>query len=215
MRTTCARSTSRTVLPLLRGAPREGVGLGHGYVSFDGYVLAITARDRPRMPNGIECDVAVERGERARVGGGALVLGDARVLPGPVWEPIPKPRWPLPRDLHLAPDPLRLSGRGPGLTPAGDDVLIGYAAGLVLFHGRDADACAIASAARPRTTALAATLLEHAARGELPEPAHAFLERGDPLPLVEWGHSSGRWLLLGLLLAAASPPAPTLLERRA
>jgi hypothetical protein len=111
-------------------------------------------------------------------------------------------------DPPLAVDPRALAGRGGGLTPYGDDVLAGYAAGLVLWRGAREAARAIVDAAAPRTTLLAATLLRHAARGELPEPAHALLERADPEPLCRFGHSSGRGLLLGLALACPDPPPP-------
>src|SRR5437588_64061 len=120
---------------------------------------------------------------------------------GHVGDPIPTARVRLAIEPRFQPDPERLAGRGGGLTPAGDDLLAGYAAGLVLFHGDRRAAHAIALAAAPRTTALSATLLRHAARGELPEPAHALLEHGDPNPLRTFGHSSGRALLVGLALA--------------
>lgn len=84
-------------------------------------------------------------------------------------------------------EPLRLAGRGSGLTPAGDDILAGYSAGLTLFHGLTEEAAAMAELTAPRTTALSATLVGHAARGKLPEPAHALLERGDSRPLRRFG----------------------------
>jgi Protein of unknown function (DUF2877) len=61
----------------------------------------------------------------------------------------------------------RLLGRGPGLTPSGDDVLAGFLVGAWAF-GLDTPwiAAAIAAAAPVRTTALSAALLWHAARGE-------------------------------------------------
>jgi hypothetical protein len=60
-----------------------------------------------------------------------------------------------------------LLGRGPGLTPSGDDVLAGYLTGGAAF-GLDTTALrrAIAVLAPARTTALSAALLWHAARGE-------------------------------------------------
>jgi hypothetical protein len=94
-----------------------------------------------------------------------------------------------------------LAGRGRGLTPSGDDLLCGYASGLVLWHGRTEQAARIAEAAAARTSLLSATLLRCAARGELPEPAHALLARGDPAPLRRFGHTSGSALLVGLALA--------------
>ncbi len=204
-----ARSLSAAVLPLLAGPPREGVGLGLGYVDFGGYVLALTRPGRPRMPNGVECELEVRTGERCRIGHGRLATDGVEVLPGPVWDPVPgvvfRPR--LEIEERFQPDVERLAGRGEGLTPSGDDLLCGYVAGLTLFHGRAEEATSLAEAAAARTTHLSATLLRHAARGELPEPAHALLERGDPGPLRRFGHSSGRCLLIGLAAAAAGPAA--------
>lgn len=197
-----ARSMSLAVMTLLDRPERDGVGLGHDYVDFGGYVVALTRPGGPRMPNGIETEAHVARGARCSIGGGRLDAGDTVVLAGPGWDPVPRPRVILRTDSVLVPDPLVFGGRGDGLTPAGDDLLAGYAAGLVLFHGRRAEAFAIADVAARRTTALSATLLRHAGRGELPEPAHALLEDGDPGPLLRFGHTSGRAVLFGLALAA-------------
>ena len=70
-----------------------------------------------------------------------------------------------------------LAGLGPGLTPSGDDTLGGFTGVLALAGaqpGMDATANKrlaelIAATARPRTTLLSATLLAHAARGEMAE----------------------------------------------
>lgn len=154
------------------------------------------------MPNGVECDLDVAPHARVEVGAGRIVAGDRRVcVDAPVWDPTPRvavrarrgPR-PMPPDWLTG-----LPGRGPGLTPAGDDLLAGYAAGLALWHGRFADAEAIAGEVAPRTTLLAGTLLRHAARGQLPEPAHAFVERGDIAALRGFGRTSGLALALGLV----------------
>ena len=195
-----ARSVSASVLPLFQGPARRGVGLGGGHVAFDGLVLSLTTPGRPRMPNGVETDLVVERGQLCWLGEGRL---EARrtVLPGPGWDPVPAVRVRLSVDRRFLPEPERLAGRGAGLTPSGDDVLCGYVAGLVLWHGRSEEATSIASVAAGLTTLLSGTLLRHAARGELPEPAHALLERGDPEPLRRFGHSSGRAILLGLAVA--------------
>jgi hypothetical protein len=205
---TLAGSASAAVLSLLAGPEQEGVGLGLGYVDFGGYVLALTRPGRPRMPNGMECELDVQPGERCCIGRGRLAAHGTEVLPASVWDPVPTVRF-LPR-LELGerfePNVERLAGRGDGLTPAGDDLLSGYVAGLTLFHGRIEQAVALAEAAALRTTHLSATLLRHAARGELPEPAHALLERGDAGPLHRFGHSSGRYLLLGLAVAASALP---------
>ena len=196
-----ALSVSVPVLPLLSGSVRRGVGMGQGYIDFGGHVVALTRPGRPRMPNGIECDLWVEAGDLVWLGAGRLESAAGCVLPGPAWDPVPAPRFRLAIERRFVPDPLRLAGRGGGLTPSGDDLLAGYAAGLVLFHGRSSEAVAIVRAATPRTTSLSATLLRHASRGELPEPAHSLLELGDAGPLRGFGHSSGCALLVGLALA--------------
>jgi len=149
------------------------------------------------MPNGIECELAVGRGE-------SVWLGRAAAEVACWWDPVPQPRVTLSASPGAAPDVARLVGRGGGLTPSGDDILCGYAAGLVLFAGRKTEAEEIARTARGRTTLLSSTLLDCASRGELPSPAHAFLEEGDPGPLRRFGHSSGRALLVGLALAGSA-----------
>jgi hypothetical protein len=202
-----AESTSIAVLPLLRASPaRSGLSLGRGYIEVDGVVLAITALGSPRMPNGMTCELRVGRGERVRVGDGVVVTSAARVRVSSLWDPTPCVRFVPRAESPFKPDPSTLAGRGAGLTPAGDDLLAGYVAGLTLFLGARDEALAIAERAAPRTTSLSATLLRHAARGELPEPAHALLARGDARPLRAFGHSSGTWLLAGLALAGARCP---------
>jgi Protein of unknown function (DUF2877) len=94
-----------------------------------------------------------------------------------------------------------IAGKGPGLTPAGDDMLAGYISGLVLLHGQRSRASRLAERAALRTTAFSATLLRHAARGEVPEPVHILLATGDSRPLLAFGHSSGSWWLRGLVSA--------------
>ena len=116
----------------------------------------------------------------------------------------------------------RLLGRGPGLTPLGDDVLIGAVAASLLLGeaagNRRLVSLVIALAepldalARERTTALSATLLRHACRGEVDDASAVLLlalcGRGDPGPalagLLAVGHTSGRGLAAGLLAAAGA-----------
>jgi hypothetical protein len=201
---------ARPVLALLRRrSPVAGRALGAGYVEVGGAVLALVPEGAPRMPNGIASPLpAPASGTPVWIGAGRVQAGPAAIAEGPAWDPVARVRVRLRADPPVAVDALALAGRGGGLTPYGDDVLAGYAAGLVLWRGDRARAATIAVAAAPRTTSLAATLLRHAARGELPEPAHALLERGDPDPLCRFGHSSGRGLLLGLALACPDPPPP-------
>lgn len=111
-----------------------------------------------------------------------------------------------------------LAGLGPGLTPSGDDTLGGFIGVLALAGsqpGMDREASkhlveVIASAARPRTTLLSATLLAHAARGEMAEHVGELLmalpveETATVMQAAErvlsYGACSGGDTLLGLLL---------------
>lgn len=185
---------------LLAGPLRPGVGLGHGYIRFGDDVLALTPPGAPRMPNGIEVDVEVAPALRIWAGDGALRSTEWTVGPGPLWEPRPEPRyavvaWPRPElDLETLP------GLGPGLTPFGDDVLIGYLAGRALAGFPPPEVVHAAD----RTTALSRTLLLLAAGGALPEPAHKLLVDGDFEPLLAFGASSGKGITLGLSLASGA-----------
>ena len=106
----------------------------------------------------------------------------------------------------------QLAGLGPGLTPAGDDLLVGWLAGLYLQGLPGAGALAvelIAATARPRTTRLSATWLYHA-RGEFSAPWHEWgmaLNKGDPSQILAAGQeilrrgaTSGHDAMLGFLL---------------
>jgi Protein of unknown function (DUF2877) len=199
-----ALSTSRALLPLFAGRELLGIAAGRGYLEFGELVVALTPPGGPRMPNGIEIAARVPPGTVVRIGLGRLLLGTLEVRPGAAWDPVPKVHLRPSGGPRLSPDPDQLAGRGPGLTPAGDDILCGYVAGIFLFHDRRKEATEIALRAAARTTRLSATLLRHAAVGELPEPAHAFLTDGDPRPLAAFGHSSGLCLRIGLTLAASA-----------
>ena len=70
----------------------------------------------------------------------------------------------------------RLAGLGGGLTPAGDDFLVGVMLWAWLAHPRPAPICrAIAEEAAPRTTTLSAAFLRAAARGECSAAWHRLL----------------------------------------
>lgn len=96
-----------------------------------------------------------------------------------------------------------LLGRGPGLTPAGDDVLAGFLLGARAY-GLDAGPvrATVAATAGAATTALSAQLLRHALAGECVPEVLPALERGRPAALLRVGHTSGAALARGLLLAA-------------
>lgn len=116
-----------------------------------------------------------------------------------------------------------LAGRGPGLTPAGDDFLVG-ALHAVWALGSSGGvrplAAAIAAAAAPRTTSLSAAWLRGAARGEAAAPWMRLLRalaeddcdavvralRG----VLALGHTSGRDGLRGFIagVRAIARPAP-------
>jgi len=115
-----------------------------------------------------------------------------------------------------------LLGRGPGLTPAGDDVLAGVLATLrvlgpsrpdpvAAFVGAMADtvSAAVVDVARERTTALSAQLLAYADVGAVALPVgdvlRAVAGRGElvaaAVRLARVGHTSGSDLLIGIALA--------------
>lgn len=107
-----------------------------------------------------------------------------------------------------------LIGLGPGLTPSGDDVLIGLISSLVcLGHPVSAPtAAAVMASAHGRTTDLSLALLRHASLGECVGAVGTLLRAlagaGD-LPaaqrrLLAVGHGSGTALCIGVLLGAAS-----------
>jgi hypothetical protein len=104
-----------------------------------------------------------------------------------------------------------LVGRGPGLTPSGDDILGGALAAFRALGGdrgfADSLATAVAELAPGRTTALSTTLLRLAAHGSLADDAAAVLRAlvtGDRLQptldvLLGLGHTSGADVAAGLM----------------
>ena|GEM_PF-882393 len=182
-------------------------------------------------------------GDRATVTGGALAVGALRIELASAREPpAPRavrlaPRWrpafaaalevvaPAPAALtpglealaagEIASAVARLAGRGGGLTPAGDDVLAGFAA----WRWARGVPVALAGDCAP----LGRAYLRCAERGELAQPAAAVLAAilaGDRAAavrgarrLADWGASSGAALLWGMAAAAAATerpqPAPT------
>ncbi len=106
----------------------------------------------------------------------------------------------------------QLAGTGPGLTPAGDDLLVGVMHGIWATLSENQAvllSTAIAEAAIPRTHALSAAWLAAAARGEAAELWHQLLgaiSSEDPsglqrsvLRILPTGHTSGADALGGVL----------------
>ncbi|HET6550784.1 MAG TPA: DUF2877 domain-containing protein, partial [Solirubrobacter sp.] len=92
-----------------------------------------------------------------------------------------------------------LAGRGEGLTPAGDDVLAGYAARCRVRLSR---------LAAGRASPLGLAYLRCAERGELPDVVARVLGARDPdtarrraRALSRWGSSSGAAMLWGIASA--------------
>jgi hypothetical protein len=119
-----------------------------------------------------------------------------------------------------------LCGRGPGLTPAGDDMLVGWLAAGWLLYGEAPHflaACEeIVAVARRRTHLLSRVWLEYAARGAFALPLLELLasladENEERLlraarAVLALGASSGRDLLHGLLLGLLPGLLPGLLS---
>ena len=288
---------------------RRGVVLGAGataaWVDLDGFVVAVTTREVPLLPNAIALSAGsgalshpgVGPGTTARLTLGRMTLGPLQIT----WNPSAPPTWdptvPVPTEvapeavaargaailralgsrptpkadsIHLVrelarvgvvtaaesggagglvllfravrerdPEPgaaavRELLGRGPGLTPEGDDLVAAVAGALAVLgpaigspgpardtpmDGPTSDPVLDALEPIPgRTSGLSATLLALAAGRRLPEPAGRLLDLS-PAGEAAWpaalarldrlGHGSGRAYAAGIgataiLLAAAA-----------
>jgi hypothetical protein len=185
------------------------VDIGHGRIMLEGLAVTITRwwDPRPTLPATTPSTLA------------AAIAG----LPSHVPDIDPTPlRSALVGNsaggiLHSA---RLLLGKGPGLTPEGDDYLAGAMAGTRLLAEalrRERTTALIAGVSVPlakladaRTTSFSASLIHSALRGQVAEPAGALLRalagRGDiessHQSLLRVGHSSGPALAAGLILAA-------------
>ncbi len=207
------------------------------YVDLDGWALGLVSATASRVPCALWStlpDLGVLAGQPVAVADGALTIGDTELRIARVVDPRAttvgrhgRPRfepgialtsgWDLPVDGRLTTAHLdRLIGRGPGLTPLGDDVLAGWLATRVALGRPDA---ALAGAVRRRlgvTTLLSATLLDCALHGEaLPQladwlagPSHDTREA-----LLAVGATSGSGLLTGASLALVSVSADQSTDR--
>jgi hypothetical protein len=275
------------VLELLAGAgERAGVVLGAGatacWVDLDGFVVAVTTREVPLLPNAVALAAGSGSLQRAAAAGRVARFAPGRIDLGALqltWDPAAPPSWDptVPEATHAerealarrgaallrsqelgvaGPDTLvrelaaiglptatdpegaaalaglfravrerdpgpaagaarGLLGRGPGLTPEGDDLLAAVAGTLAVLGpvtGWERSVltsflAALVTPAPERTTALSATLLQLAARGQLAEPAGRLLDLG-PEGEAAWpaalarlerlGHGSGRAYAAGI-----------------
>jgi hypothetical protein len=182
-------------------APVVGRRVVAPYGEDGGFVVVVVGPRGPLLPNGVRVT-------------GTVTAGPVVVDGAEVWDPTLTLSAPIDVEpdaslLGRAPEEIgaELIGRGPGLTPEGDDVVAGLAA--VVASGpwpvavREAWVGAlIGDELRRRTTALSATLLELAARGMGPEPLQAVLA-GRPSALdrlFAMGSTSGRAYARGAAL---------------
>ncbi len=214
-----SQSSSALFTGLLFGAARKGTVVGGHELLFGDYVVSITAPGEPRLPNGIECRVTVLPSARVMMGGGTLVVGRTAIAPGRPWDPAPA--FDPIESLPAGPEPMAgaLRSWAPNSAVDGDPLLAGYVAGLVLLHSQKKRAEQIAARVVQEAGPLSATQLRHAALGEVPEPVHALLARGDAGPLLACGAPGISWLrglisaglpfdpAKGILLPAARTPA--------
>ena len=176
-------------------APVVGRKVVAPYGDDGGFVVVVVGRAGPLLPNGVVLTGPAEPGPVALAG---AEVWDPRLRIGP--EPAALGRRiaeVVGVDEALTGDPeqigARLIGRGPGLTPEGDDAVAGLAAVTAARDGAWA-AALLGRDLRRRTTALSATLLELAARGMGPEALQALVagRLGALDRLVRMGHTSGR-----------------------
>jgi hypothetical protein len=121
-----------------------------------------------------------------------------------------------------------LIGLGPGLTPSGDDFIVGYLAGLWSTAGRDSSRLGFMSSlgawlsqAAAGTNAISCTYIKSAVYGNLPEPIATLAQlvgqaksmdsvREAARTALQVGNSSGTDGVLGLLLGCIAWGAPSL-----
>lgn len=187
-------SSSELLCGLLYGATRKGTVLSRHHLLFGDYVVTLTPPRSAKLPNGVECRVTASSRTPVSIGRGRLLVGKLEIRPGPAWSPVPvfEPLASLP----AGPEPAS-SGIATWMAAThttGEALLAGYVAGLVLLHGQHKRAERIASRAAQRSTPVDATVLRHAARGEVPEPVHYLLAQRDPARLLAFTPAGILWL---------------------
>jgi hypothetical protein len=198
--------------PPSRAAPL-GATAGVAWLQVDEYVLALSGPGTARAPNGVitaSPDLLVQVMSGCTVGNGQLETADLEVGISRWWDPRPVLGTVSSRTLagtarrlmalvggdhesltsvktpeEAVASALGGLGKGPGLTPEGDDLVVGLLAGLRLLGTAAAagqalallDAAAPAVATAPAsTTALSATLIRHGWRGEVAAPLGALFQ---------------------------------------
>ncbi len=162
-----------------------------GYAETGGFVVVVVGPGGPLLPNGVVLTGPPETGrvvlEGAQIWDPTLRLRGDETLTAPGDAPFADALHDPERMAEIA---RGLIGRGPGLTPEGDDAVAVTAAIIAADGGNPAPL--LPDDLRTRTTALSATLLELAAQGMIAEPFHAVLN-GAPLErLTRLGHTTGR-----------------------
>jgi hypothetical protein len=212
VRLPCALVSEESELP----AWRTGLAglVGDGGVRIGGRWWPVARWWRPAQP----------RAGRAAPGvPGTACAALARQVPDPLDPGLRRAAGDLAAALRAGTEPgvavRGLLGRGPGLTPLGDDVLAGALVTLRAFARPEAGPLADAVAAGSRrTTAVSAALLAHAARGECVAALAGLLGavgRGAAEPdlaraaaaVTAIGHTSGAGLIHGVLAGMAAVPA--------
>ncbi|MGY1772538.1 DUF2877 domain-containing protein [Blastococcus sp. SYSU D00813] len=207
-------SNGRPLVALPAGAPAE-VGGGRIVVGDLAVSAAAWWDPRPKLPSlrPALLPEGVRQLRTALYGEGPHSAFNLPGLPGGPGGPLAALRGAVRRaDLDAAlRTATRLIGLGPGLTPAGDDVMAGTMAGLVLLGHPAADrfAAGVYALAAGRTTELSRALLRHAAAGRVSGEYAAVLQGlvGErPLGpaiagLMATGSTSGRAMALGLSTA--------------
>lgn len=192
-----SHSSSSLLQAMLDGETVRGKVIDGAHAQFGRYVVALTRPGEWRMPNGLETALVLKAGEPIAIGGGRLVAGRTSLMPGPDWNPRPSIRpshfWPP------GPAPVGAElGIGPVWQPA---ALAGYISGLVILHGQQLRATRLADAAAAGSSPDVATMLRHAALGEVPEPVHSLLSTTDVGALTAFDHGTGASWLRGLVSA--------------
>lgn len=214
-------------------------------------IIVLSGESGTRLPNAVISPGRYARSvESVTVGRGGIALPGRRIAITRWWQSrptLPHARASLVRDAverctrlvppvadagiggrlarHKAVDVLQaargLLGRGGGLTPEGDDVLVGALAAYQLVGAAIGGAPeplmddvgeALLREARRRTTRLSASLISHALNGEVPMPLadllRAMTGRGSLLlallALDRVGHSSGRAMAHGAVCGAGA-----------